>query len=250
MARNQQKNAFDRTTVQITTPRVSTKFPAFLKPDYGSDQYPDPDGSYKSKLILDRSIPSHAKLIDKLDDLVEKARVEAEEKFAELPVAKRKALEAKGGIQADPAYATVYDPDTEEDTGKVEMNVKMKASGTRKKDGSKWVARPDVFDGKGKPWPKSVDIWGGSEVIAVFDAQLYFVEGTGKYGVSRRLKAIQVVDHVGPGGARSASSYGFEAQEDGIDAADLVDDENDTAGGSTSGSNGGSEDGSSDSYDF
>lgn len=217
--------------VRISTPRVTLKYPKLDKVDYGSEKYPDPDGSYNTRIIADRADPKVSAMLAKIDKSMERAKELAEEKFAKMDIKARKKIEAKtGGIVADEPYSIVYDEDTEEDTGKIEMKVKMKASGTRK-DKTKWTAKPDLFDGKGKPLKKGIQIWGGSVAILNLDLEPYFVDGSGSYGVSRRLNAVQVIELVS-GGQRAASSYGFEAEEDGFDANDVEteDDSDDDSG--------------------
>ncbi|RWO57038.1 hypothetical protein [Mesorhizobium sp.] len=219
--------------VRISTPRVTLKYPKLDKVDYGSEKYPDPDGSYNTRIIADRADPKVSAMLAKIDKSMERAKELAEEKFAKMDIKARKKIEAKtGGIVADEPYSIVYDEDTEEDTGKIEMKVKMKASGTRK-DKTKWTAKPDLFDGKGKPLKKGIQIWGGSVAILNLDLEPYFVDGSGSYGVSRRLNAVQIIELVS-GGQRAASSYGFEAEEDGFDAndVDVEDDDSDDDSGS------------------
>lgn len=202
--------------IRISTPRVTLKYPKLTEVDYGTEKFPDKDGSYNTRIILDTADPKVAAMLTKIDTALERAKELAEEAFAALPVKDRKRLEAKGGITADAPYSIVYDDETEEDTGKVELRVKMKASGTRK-DKTKWTAKPDLFDAKGKPLPKGVQIWGGTVAIINFDIEPYFVAGTGAYGVSRRLNAAQIIELVS-GGQRAASSYGFGEVEDGFDS--------------------------------
>lgn len=211
---------------RLFTPRGTLKWPKLNEPDHGTDKYPSKHeaGEYKTKLVLDRDEPGVEAFLAKIDKALDRARELAEESFAELPVKGRKAIEAKGGIQPDLPYSEIYDEETEEPTGKVEMLFKMVAGGVRKKDNKPWSAKPDLFDAKGKPLGKKISIWGGSVAIINFDLTPYFVEGTGKFGVSRRLNAAQIVELVSAGGTKSASSYGFGEQE-GFDADEYADDE-------------------------
>lgn len=226
--------------ITIITPPGTTKWPKLTKPDYGTDAYPDADGSYNTKLVFDRSDKGVQAMLDKMDELMEKASEQADAKFADLPVATRKKL---GQPKRDDPYSVVYDEDTEEDTGKVEIRVKMKASGTRK-DGTKWTAKPVIVDA-GNP-PKAlkagIDVYSGSVAIVNFDAEPYFVAGTGAYGITKRLNGAQIVSLVSAGGGRTASSLGFGAVEGGF-SNDDVDDEDVSTSTST-------DDGSEDDTDF
>lgn len=220
MARNKNPDA-----VVINSPRGKLKFPKLTEVDYGTDKYPDKDGSYNTRVVYDTANPTVQKFTAKLDQLMERARELAEEKYAELPVKARKELEKKkGGVGLSPdlPYSEVYDDETEEPTGEIEMRFKKKAGGTRKKDGKKWVAsRPDVFDAKKNPLPKGVEIWGGSVALINAEYVPYFVAGTGSYGLQRQLNAVQVFELVSAGGQRNANSYGFEEDEDGFDSSGM-----------------------------
>lgn len=225
--------------ITINSPRGKLKFPKLDKVDYGTEKFPDKDGSYNTRVIFDGNDPKVQSFMERLDKMMERAKELAEEKFAELPVKARKELEKKtggAGIVADAPYSEVYDEDTEQPTGEIEMRFKKKAGGTRK-DGKKWKAnRPDLFDSAKppKPLPQGVEIWGGSVATINADYEPYFVAGTGSYGLQRRLNAVQVFELVSAGGQRSASSYGFEGDEDGFDSEGLegstTEDDADTSG--------------------
>lgn len=217
--------------LKLHTPRGTLKWPKLTEPDHGTDKFPCSHewGDYKTKLVLDRGAAGVAAFITKIDKAMERAEELAKEAFAELEVKKRKALEAKGGISPDLPYAEIYDDETEEPTGEIEMNFKMRAGGLRKKDNKEWTAKPGLFDAKGKPLGKKTQIWGGSVAVIDFDLEPYFMPGTGKFGVSRRMNAAQIVELVSSGGNKSASSYGFGEQE-GYDASEEVEDEDEVDG--------------------
>lgn len=212
----------------LTTPKGVLVWPKLTSPDHGTDKYPCSHewGDYKTKLRLNRDDNGVEQFLAKIDKALERAEELAREAFAELDVKKRKALEAKGGISADPPYSVVYDEETEEETGEVELNFKMRAGGIRKKDNKEWTAKPALFDAKMKPIGKKVEIWGGSTAIINADFEPYFMPGTGKYGITRRLNAVQIIELVASDGQRSASSYGFGAQ-DGFDADEYEGDSDD-----------------------
>lgn len=211
MATKKEKNPH---AVKMTTPRGTFKFPNLAAP---STKFKD-EGEYDVKVVLDKSDPKVAELLKRLDALLDKSKELAEEAFDKLPVKQRKAIEAKSkGIVADAPYAEVYDEETEEPTGQVELKASMRASGERK-DGTKWKASPALFDAKAKPFPKGVNIWGGTVGIVSFVAEPYFMEATGAYGVRRKLTGAQIIELVSEG-YRSADSLGFEAQDDGFDGS-------------------------------
>jgi hypothetical protein len=207
--------------INMFTPRGVLKYPKLNEPDHGTEKFPCSHewGDYKTRAIFDRSARGVEAFIAKIDKAMARAQELAEEGFAELDLKNRKALEAKGGISPDLTYSEIYDEDTEEATGQIEMLFKMRAGGIRKKDNKEWTAKPDLFDAKGKPLAKKVSIWGGSVGILNFDLEPYFMPGTGKYGLSRRMNAVQIVELVSSGGNKSASSYGF-GEEEGFDGSE------------------------------
>lgn len=216
--------------LRLFTPRGTLKWPKLTEPDHGTAKYPSKyeAGEYKTKLVLDRADKGVESFLAKIDAQMDRALELAEEAFKELDVKTRKGLEAKGGITADLPYSEIYDEQTEEPTGQVEMLFKMVAGGIRKKDKKPWSAKPDLFDAKGKPLTSKIAIWGGSTAIINFDLSPYFAPGTGKYGLSRRLKAAQIIELVSAGGTKSASSYGFGEQE-GFDSSEYADEAEDEA---------------------
>ncbi len=214
--------------VTLNAPPGILKWPKLNEPDYGTEKFPDPAGSFNTRVVYDGSAPAVVKFTDRLDKMMERAREIAEEKFAALSVKARKALEKDGvtGPRPEAPYSPVYDEDTEEETGEIEMRFKRKYSGEYKngpKAGKKWYAKIGLFDSARPPKPlkKGIEIWGGSTAIINAEFEPYFVDGTGKYGLQRRLNAVQVLDLVSAGGERSASSYGFEGSDDGFDSSGL-----------------------------
>jgi hypothetical protein len=195
-----------------TTPKGTFRYPSLAKPDYGTKDYPNPDGAYKVDLILseDEAQP----LIKDLTPAYNKAMEEAEEEFKGLPVATRKKLKE---VTKNDLYTIEYDKETEEPTGNLIFRFKMKASGTRK-DKTTWSAKPALFDAKGKPLLKVPEIWGGTIGKISFEAVPYFVSGTGAAGLSLRLQAAQIIE-LRSGSQRDAGAYGF-GEEDGFEADD------------------------------
>lgn len=207
------------------TPRGTLKWPKLTEVDYGSEKFPMPDGEYNATLVLKRGEKGVDAFLRKLDKMADDVRVAAEAEVKKMKVADRKQLEARGGAFLQAPYKEIYDEDTEEPTGEVEFKAKMKASGLRRKDQRPWSMKPDLFDAFGRPLGKKIAVWGGSVAILNFDADTYFIAGSGAYGVSARLNAAQIVELVSSGGQRAASSYGFEEQEDGFSVSDYENDE-------------------------
>ncbi|MEY9719299.1 hypothetical protein ABIA22_001789 [Sinorhizobium fredii] len=204
---------------QFTTPRGTFVYPKLTEPDYGTKDYPKPDGEYSLKLRMSREdaeafVNRKNKDGVSVQSLYDDAMREAEAAFAELKVETRKKL---GAVKPNELYTVLYDQETEEPTGEVEFKFKMKASGETKKGpraGTKWSRKPDLFDAKGRKIGGGVNIWGGSEGKVSFVGSPYFIPGTAAAGLRLMLGGVQVIELVS-NGSRAADSYGF-GQEEGF----------------------------------
>ena len=204
-----------RKTIELISPKGVFVYPALTKPDYGTKAFPKPDGEYKVTLRVPTAV-AEAWREGKLANLIAEAEKRADTEFAALAVGTRKKLKA---VTFNACGTTEYDKATEEPTGFTLFKFAMKAGGLRKSDQTPWSQKPMIFDSKGVRLPSPPDIWGGSEGLISFEADTYFIPGTGAAGVSMRLKAVQLVKLV-QGGQRDAAGFGFAAQDDGFDAAD------------------------------
>lgn len=226
---------------EFRTPRLVWDYPKLDKADYGTKEYPKPQGEYSVQARAKADAESTKKLLDQLQPLFNEAIEEGKKAFKELKVDARKKLEAKngkGGIQINDLFTTLYDQETEEPTGEIKFKFAMPASGKYKDKGTgkekTWTAKPAIFDAKGKPLVKVPEIWGGSEGIVAFSARPYFIPGTGAVGLKLKLQAAQLLKLV-QGGQRDASGYGFGQEEGGYEHTDNVgDDEDETSGDETS----------------
>jgi len=218
---------------ELTSPIGTFVYPKLSEPDYGTDQYPKPDGEFAVKLRLDLSDDATQAFIRELTPHHEKAIEEAKDRFKELPVATRKKLKE---ISINELYNTVYDPDTEEPTGEIEFKIATKFSGEYKdgkRAGERWERKLAIFDNFGRPYQEKVQIGGGTKGRLRAAVMPYFVPANGMAGVSLKLQAVQIVDLV-QGGQRTAEDYGFGQVTTDFGDADRpsdvsveVDDEND-----------------------
>ncbi|WP_448955700.1 hypothetical protein [Labrys neptuniae] len=219
--------------VKMTSPKLTLVFPKLSDVDYGSNDYPKPDGEYSTKGKANAEDAAIKAFIAKLEPHYKAAETKAEEEFAKLKVETRKKL---GGVKMNSLFTTLYDQETEEPTGEIEFKFAMAASGVVKKgprEGKVWTARPDLFDAKGlpikgtpvlnpdgshqkdkagKPIFKMPAIWGGSTARVSFELSPYFIPGTGAAGLKLKLIAAQIIE-MKSGGSRSASDYGFGEEE-------------------------------------
>ena len=220
---------------EYLSPRGIFKYPSLNTPDYGNDTVPIPNGVFKTGIIV--SLEDAQDLINKLMPVYEDALNEGRQKFKDLPIPARKKL---GEVTANMFYETEYDKETEEETGNVIFKAKTNYRRVNKKTKEVTFGKITLVDAKGKPFPKALVIYGGSEGRISFTTSPYFVTGTGMVGISLYLNAVQIIKHVGPG-ERTGASIGFDV-EDGYDASDYVAPEEDGDGSPSPSSNGNPED--------
>lgn len=219
---------------RYTTSKGRMKWPKLHAPDYGTKDYPKPDGVYGTKFIVDAKDPNVRVWLDPLQVEFDAAVEAGQAEYAKLKPETRKKLDKQGGLRINALYTELLDKETEEPTGEIEFNFTMKASGERKqgpKAGTRWNRKPDVFDGRGQRIAKVPEVWGGSEGRITFESSPYFVPGTATCGLSLKLEAVQITKLV-KGGGRDAGEYGFAADEDGY-AYDPADDAEDETSNST-----------------
>jgi len=204
--------------IKITSPRGILKYPRLNEPD---GKFDPERPAYRTSLILNGRNENVKAFLAKLDELMEQAKSQAAADFKELKIETRKKI---GEIIPNPAYSQVYDEETEEPTGEIEVRFTRRAAGKRK-DGTHWTApRPPLFDSAKPPKliSRNLEIWGGTVAAINFTINPYFMPATGKYGITLRIEAVQIFELVTKGGARSADYYGFEGADDGWSADDLV----------------------------
>ncbi len=207
------------TRTVLVTPRGRAIYPKLHKPDTKFDA----DGVYSVKLAISKQdaeasgmkvpeetlkelgLKNKPSLIEVLDAYHKKQMDDSEEEYQ--AALKKKTRNLKR--EADLPYSD--NPDNEDE---IIVNCKMKASGLTKKKEA-FTQHPALFDAKGKPMPKDSNVGGGSILRVSFEPNPYFTSQLGS-GVSLRLKAVQVIE-LKSFGDRSASGYGFEA-EDGFEA--------------------------------
>lgn len=213
--------------INAILPRADAIYPKLNTPDTKFDA----DGVFETKLAFDLENATDG-VIGKsnvtLKEILERAH-KLRDEFAE---AKRDELAAGDGKQKKKSKELeVRDigeaelDDNGDETGRMILKAKMKASGTSQKDGKRWERKPKLFDAKGKDLGKNPpSIYGGSVLKVAVQFVPYYTPKDNEVGVSIRMEAVQVIELVS-GGGRSASAYGFGA-EDGYTGEDI----DDTAG--------------------
>ena len=163
------------------------------------------DPSYSMTLLMPKDDTNAQAIMKQLDEVMVQAEIMADE-FA---------AKAKGRRKDRPQchnenYGAYYDNEGNE-TEFFFIKAKSKACGVTP-SGKEWSFKPVVFDASGKPFPaKNPPLVGnGSECRMAITVSPY-AQGIG-FGLSIHLDAVQVLNLVEYHG-RSASSYGFSAEE-------------------------------------
>lgn len=227
----------------FTSPKGVFSYPKLSEVDFGTREFPKPEGEYSVVLFLKADDETTQAFIAKLEPYHQQAIANGEAAFKALKVETRKKL---GKISVNDLYTVKLDPTTEEPTGDLAFKFALRASGTYKSgrsEGKNWDTRPtvygadqsvmiqgfrfetreaglDVSDVHGKVKP---NIGGGTIGKVAFELGLnkegepgYFIPGTGAVGLKLALNAVQVLDLVSAG-ARTAEDYGFDNETGGSD---------------------------------
>ena len=184
-----------------TTPKGESLFAHLVNVDYGTDQYPDEKGSFNVTLALDAD--AAAKLDSLIAHEVDTARAEAEEKFDGLKPQTKKKF---GSVNFNEGGPEEYDRE-----------------GYENRQGVKVQRKVPLFDSMQQPVKLSDEPGNGSVIRVAFCCAPYFVEGQGMGGLSLYLNAVQII-RLNTSGERSASDYGFGAEEGGFTSEGMVDD--------------------------
>jgi hypothetical protein len=229
----------------FTTPRGTFRYPKLSEIDFGTEEYPAPDGKYSVELILKADAQSTQDFIAKLRPLHEQAIAKADTKFKALKAETRKKLKE---VKVNELFTELLDKETEEPTGELSFKFSTKASGQygkgSKKEGQYWDKRPTVFNAdtskliEGFKFRDRADdetlqdvhkrvrpvISGGTEGKVSFEVGVdedgdpgYFISGTGAAGLKLELTAAQVLKLVEGGDRSTAEDYGFGDESDSED---------------------------------
>lgn len=199
----------------LTSPKGVAIWPRLNEPDTKFDEA----GVYEVRLAFEPDTPG-------LDEFVEKLEAVRDEKLEEqkeaLIKAGKKGLVSK--LTANDVTAPEEDDETGEETGRVIVKFKMKASGVSKKTGRPWTRRPDLFNAKGVKLRKPPKVGGGSILKVSFNPVGYYIAKDKLVGVTCYMEAVQVIELV-EFGQKDAGGYGFGEEEgyDGVPEDDEID---------------------------
>lgn len=177
----------------LTTPTAPCLWPRLRVPDTTFK----PDGEYSISLVLN-------------EDEAEVLRSKASAHLAKF-IEEQKKLSGKKSLSMANSSPFKADSDKEgNETGKVRVSFKMKASVVSKKTGNKMDFTPAVFDKFGQPY--TGDLGNGSKCRVNFEVNPWYSAALGA-GISFRLRAVQVLEVKASSGATDAKSFGFETSE-------------------------------------
>lgn len=165
-----------------------------------------------------------------LSKMKEKAQAQIDKKYDE--IVSQLEEDGKGGLakkvvkrDLDEIFKPEEDEATGDETGRIIINAKMRASGVSKKTGKTWNRRPDIFDAKGNKLKNPPTIGGGTVGKLNVELAPYYIAKDKEVGVSLRLEGVQIISLV-QFGSRDAADHGF-GEEEGDDLSGL-DEELDT----------------------
>jgi hypothetical protein len=185
----------------FNTPKGAAVWPNLNAPDTKFK----PEGEYTCKLAFDPNLPEVQKMIEHF----EKVRDELfkhEIANADTP-AKKKALEK---YTVAPVFTEELDKEGDE-TGRILINFKMKASGTTKQ-GKAWTRKPGIFDSKGVEIKSPPTIGGGSILRVNCEFNAGPVPSAKTFYLSPKLVGVKLLELV-TFGAKTAKDMGFDEDE-------------------------------------
>ena len=191
--------------IRITTPAGIAQYPWLQKADTRFKA----EGVYTVGLVLPKA--QCAELCAQLDPMAEQAYQDALADPKKVLAAKQK----KKTISKNEPYLPELD-EAGNETGNTVFKFRMNAQAEIK--GETKFFKPSLFDAKGVPITKNINVYGGSTIKVNFSPTLYYTDASFSAGVSLRLNAVQVLKLVT--GGYTAASCGFGVEEDGFEYAD------------------------------
>jgi hypothetical protein len=190
------------------TPLGSAVYPRLTEPD---EKY----NKFSCNLLVSDSTELQT-LFSVIKELVSKIKEDTEntlkEKIdnAKTGAEKKRHTDALNKLGVNLPYMANVDDEGQDVEGEWILKSSCPAEGKNRK-GEVYQNKVAVFDSKKLPFPKSIQIWGGSKVILQVEPRAYYIPATSKYGVSLRLRAAQIIELVS--GGSTGDSFGFSEQE-------------------------------------
>lgn len=209
---------------QFYTPVAPFKYAHVNKPDFGTDQYPKPDGELSVTVALDKDEPEVKAFIAKMEKLMPELEAKAKEGFANASPKVKAGWKKKGITEPTimPFYQEEYD-DNGDTTGRITIKFKTKAS-FEDKDGNTIKKTVPLIDGFGQviPFKKRPLVYAGTTGRVAFVVGYAFIPKDAEAFMSFYLNQVQIAKLATAGAARSA----FGALEGSDFSADDLDEYN------------------------
>lgn len=191
----------------LNTPPGVAVFPNLNVPDTKFK----PEGEYASRLAYD---PNNDKVKAMVAELERRRDAAWDDHLASLDAGDRKKFEK--AYSKAPVFTQELGKEGDE-TDRILINFKMKASGKNKKTGKEWTQKPTILDAKGRKMENPPDIYGGSTLRIGFETTSGPVPSSKLFYLSCRLMLVKVIELVTKGGY-SADAFGLGDEEDGYEA--------------------------------
>lgn len=192
----------------LNTPRGVAVFPSLNVPDTKFK----PEGEYATRLAFDPNDADVQKMVAELERRLDAAW---DEHLASLKDDAERKKFVKMYSKA-PVFTQEVDKEGDE-TGRILINFKMKASGVNKTTKKQWTQKPTILDARGKKMENPPDIYGGSVLRVGFETTFGPVPSSKLFYLSCRLLAVKVIELVTKGGY-SADALGLGDEEEGYEA--------------------------------
>jgi len=188
----------------LVTPVGEAVFPYLRRPDnYQGDE------SYKVSIRVHPEDDQARAFIDNMESI-------RDEQWETNPQATKLSKAQRAKLNAHPVVREELDSEGEP-TGYVLIPVKCKKEYVDRDTGKAVSLKPSVVDAKKQTIPETIDIGPGSSIKAAFSPFFWVNPSIKAYGVTARLKAVQVIElkERGVGGVFD-SEEGFEIDESAI----------------------------------
>lgn len=186
--------------IRKISPRGVAVYPKLNEPD---TKY-KAEGEYAVKLAYDPKDAEVAKFVEELEEI-------QQEFYAEFV----KGKPANKKFKLAPVFTEEVDNDTGEETGRILINFKMKASGVSKKTQKPWSRKPVIIDAQKRVMKNPPNIGGGSILRIGFEPVPGPVQSSKLFYISCRLEVAQLIELREFG--TDVNSFGFD-EEDGYEA--------------------------------
>jgi len=196
----------------LHTPRGIARFPKLVTPDqFDTSSKP----AYSTGLVFDPKDPEVQTFVETLEGIHKKAEAELRKELEEAITNAKNGAEAKKAkkklddLEIPSFIREVLDRESGEPTGMIEIKFKTNADD---KDGNRKALR--FFDGSGKAFKLTEDLWSGSVLRVNFNPSTFYIAGVGKLFLTNYINAVQVLElKQGSGGSTAGDMFGGDTSD-------------------------------------